>query len=172
MYAEKINKLLNEVGKDVHRDVLSDFVKNQIKAFPDYINAVIMMSTEIKIAGIRYSDDIAEYQNVVKNADRTRRRYHIALVDAINGLNRISAKYSMEPFVTGCINGIEYGRGIEFNGEHDCRKFAAGVAIDLVNEIYAKETNLQLTRNGDWETEIGNATLPDITAHFNFDDVR
>ena len=138
MYKEKIQtlaKAISQIPDAERRKSFFSALEDRCESFPDYVNSVVSMELKISVARFK-CNDIAEFQDVVRNADISRRNSHLNLVASINVLNRMSEMLSLDPFYTATINGIEYGAGIKFDEERDCRAAAANAAKDFVDELY------------------------------------
>lgn len=111
------------------QDYLCDFVRDQLDAPSQYYNSVINGAIASRIAyATKEGDDLRE---TIQNLDFNRRSKHIALVNAINSLNRLCGKYSLEPM-------FQTPRELDPEKVED-REVAADIAYAFTSKVFLDE---------------------------------
>ena len=102
-------RLLNNMGKAAakgNEDAIfdSEDVQRAFKSFSEYVSAVDMTETQIKLAYARFEEaDLREY---VEKYDRFRRSRHEAAIARLHYINEIAATYETDRIFLGNIEEI------------------------------------------------------------------
>ena len=105
------------------------FLVDHIEKIPNYFNSVIAMETKLPIAKFRLEQEA--YCDLYKNLDTNRRIAHMAVTNAINGINALSNLYHMKPI-------FELPEGMEKlkSDDRDDRNLATDMVYQFCKEVF------------------------------------
>lgn len=113
-------------------DFILDMISGSMKSFPEYVNRVYSMETQMAIISVRYDGE--ERANRIASLDQKRRDAHEIAIGSCGMLNRLAEEAGVEKFCPETDDRYVIG---DFCALITCEFFASGKNYSSFDELIA-----------------------------------
>lgn len=113
-------------------DFILEMIADAMKSFPEYVNRVYSMETQMAIISVRYDGE--ERANRIASLDQKRRDAHEVAIGSCKMLNRLAEEAGVEKFCPETDDRYVVG---DFCALITCEFFASGKNYSSLDELIA-----------------------------------